>query len=98
MTATITVARTPTMSRTTRVSINVKPRSVYRSGSATTLDPLNVSPDVAVRTMARLHELRPELDPILLSIPLQLLAYHVALAKGCNIDQPRNLAKSVTVE
>jgi len=40
----------------------------------------------------------PELDPLLLSIPLQLLAYHVALAKGCNIDQPRNLAKSVTVE
>jgi glutamine---fructose-6-phosphate transaminase (isomerizing) len=40
----------------------------------------------------------PELDPILLNIPLQLLAYHVALAKGCNIDQPRNLAKSVTVE
>jgi glucosamine--fructose-6-phosphate aminotransferase (isomerizing) len=40
----------------------------------------------------------PELDPILLNIPLQLLAYHVALAKGRNIDQPRNLAKSVTVE
>jgi glucosamine--fructose-6-phosphate aminotransferase (isomerizing) len=40
----------------------------------------------------------PELDPILLNIPLQLLAYHVALAKGVNIDQPRNLAKSVTVE
>ncbi len=41
---------------------------------------------------------QPELDPILLNIPLQLLAYHVALAKGANIDQPRNLAKSVTVE
>jgi glucosamine--fructose-6-phosphate aminotransferase (isomerizing) len=40
----------------------------------------------------------PELDPILLNIPLQLLAYHVALKKGCDIDQPRNLAKSVTVE
>jgi glutamine---fructose-6-phosphate transaminase (isomerizing) len=34
----------------------------------------------------------------LLNIPLQVLAYRVALAKGCNIDQPRNLAKSVTVE
>jgi glucosamine--fructose-6-phosphate aminotransferase (isomerizing) len=31
-------------------------------------------------------------------IPLQLLAYHVALVRGCNVDQPRNLAKSVTVE
>jgi glucosamine--fructose-6-phosphate aminotransferase (isomerizing) len=40
----------------------------------------------------------PELDPILLSVPLQLLAYHVALAKGRDIDRPRNLAKSVTVE
>jgi len=40
----------------------------------------------------------PELDPILLNIPLQLLAYHIALARGTDIDQPRNLAKSVTVE
>jgi glutamine---fructose-6-phosphate transaminase (isomerizing) len=40
----------------------------------------------------------PELDPILLNIPLQLLAYHVALKKDCDIDKPRNLAKSVTVE
>jgi len=36
--------------------------------------------------------------PIIFSIPLQLLSYHVALMKGCDIDQPRNLAKSVTVE
>jgi glucosamine--fructose-6-phosphate aminotransferase (isomerizing) len=40
----------------------------------------------------------PELDPILLSVPLQLLAYRVAQACGTEIDQPRNLAKSVTVE
>ena len=38
------------------------------------------------------------LSPIINSIPLQLLAYHIALLKGCNVDQPRNLAKSVTVE
>jgi len=36
--------------------------------------------------------------PILATIPLQLLAYHIAVLKGCNVDQPRNLAKSVTVE
>lgn len=36
--------------------------------------------------------------PILYTIPLQLLAYHVAVAKGTDVDQPRNLAKSVTVE
>ncbi len=40
----------------------------------------------------------PELDPILLGLPLQLLAYHAAVALGRDIDQPRNLAKSVTVE
>ena len=39
-----------------------------------------------------------DLDPLLLSVPLQLLAYHVAVLKGTDVDQPRNLAKSVTVE
>lgn len=38
------------------------------------------------------------LTPLLTVIPLQLLAYHIAVLRGCNIDQPRNLAKSVTVE
>ena len=38
------------------------------------------------------------LTPLLASIPLQLLSYHIALLRGCNVDQPRNLAKSVTVE
>jgi glucosamine--fructose-6-phosphate aminotransferase (isomerizing) len=38
------------------------------------------------------------LDTILLTIPLQLLSYHVAVLRGCDVDQPRNLAKSVTVE
>ncbi|MEE9153399.1 MAG: glutamine--fructose-6-phosphate transaminase (isomerizing) [candidate division NC10 bacterium] len=40
----------------------------------------------------------PHLSPILLVIPLQLFAYHIAVHKGCDVDQPRNLAKSVTVE
>jgi glucosamine--fructose-6-phosphate aminotransferase (isomerizing) len=38
------------------------------------------------------------LTPILMTIPLQLLAYHIAVRRGCDVDQPRNLAKSVTVE
>jgi len=38
------------------------------------------------------------LAPLVNTIPLQLLSYHVALMRGCNVDQPRNLAKSVTVE
>jgi glucosamine--fructose-6-phosphate aminotransferase (isomerizing) len=41
------------------------------------------------------HEM---LQPVLTVIPLQLLAYHIAVLRGCNVDQPRNLAKSVTVE
>ena len=43
-------------------------------------------------------EVSPELAPILYAIPAQLLAYHTAVAKGTDVDQPRNLAKSVTVE
>jgi glucosamine--fructose-6-phosphate aminotransferase (isomerizing) len=37
------------------------------------------------------------LNPILASVPLQLFAYHIAVARGCDVDKPRNLAKSVTV-
>ncbi|HEV2064683.1 MAG TPA: glutamine--fructose-6-phosphate transaminase (isomerizing), partial [Thermoanaerobaculia bacterium] len=40
----------------------------------------------------------PELQPVLSVVPLQLLAYHIAVRRGCDVDQPRNLAKSVTVE
>jgi glucosamine--fructose-6-phosphate aminotransferase (isomerizing) len=57
------------------------------------------------REIARLADATftiPETDalltPVLTCVPLQLLAYHVALRRGCNVDQPRNLAKSVTVE
>ena len=40
----------------------------------------------------------PFIAPLLYAIPIQLLAYHTAVAKGTDVDQPRNLAKSVTVE
>ena len=40
----------------------------------------------------------PWLQPVLTTVPLQLLAYHIAVLRGCDVDQPRNLAKSVTVE
>ncbi|MEJ2622158.1 MAG: glutamine--fructose-6-phosphate transaminase (isomerizing) [Candidatus Thiodiazotropha sp.] len=45
-----------------------------------------------------LSDIHPSTSPIVYSIPLQLLAYHVAILKGTDVDQPRNLAKSVTVE
>ena len=43
-------------------------------------------------------QLSPLLTCILASVPLQLLAYHIAVKRGCDVDQPRNLAKTVTVE
>jgi glucosamine--fructose-6-phosphate aminotransferase (isomerizing) len=43
-------------------------------------------------------ETHPLLTPVINVVPLQLLAYHCAVLRGCNVDQPRNLAKSVTVE
>jgi glutamine---fructose-6-phosphate transaminase (isomerizing) len=54
--------------------------------------------DVAVEGRFDVPWSEPELAPILLNLPLQLLAYHVAMQRGCDIDKPRNLAKSVTVE
>ena len=49
----------------------------------------------AVLELPRVH---PDLAPILYVVPLQLLAYHIAVLRGCDVDRPRNLAKSVTVE
>lgn len=58
--------------------------------------------DVQVSNMSDFTITVPEteecLTPLLTVIPLQLLAYHIAVVKGCDVDQPRNLAKSVTVE
>jgi len=51
-----------------------------------------------VENVIEIHTFDEDLDPILLSVPLQLLAYHIAVLKGTDVDQPRNLAKSVTVE
>jgi len=48
--------------------------------------------------MLPMPQTAPLLTPILMTIPLQLLAYHIAVRRGCDVDQPRNLAKSVTVE
>ncbi len=58
--------------------------------------------DVTVRGMAdyfiEIPETEEMLVPLLATIPLQKLSYHIAVMRGCNVDQPRNLAKSVTVE
>ena len=58
--------------------------------------------DKSVKALAdhfiEIPEVTESLTPILASVPLQLLAYYIAVMRGCNVDQPRNLAKSVTVE
>ena len=58
--------------------------------------------DKAVKELAdhviEVPETSEGLSPLLTTIPLQLLSYHIAVMRGCNVDQPRNLAKSVTVE
>ncbi len=58
--------------------------------------------DTKVKEMSdytiEIPESRDCLEPLIATIPLQLLSYHIALLRGCNVDQPRNLAKSVTVE
>ena len=58
--------------------------------------------DVQVKELAdhviEIPETSDALSPLITTIPLQLLSYHIAVMRGCNVDQPRNLAKSVTVE
>jgi glucosamine--fructose-6-phosphate aminotransferase (isomerizing) len=58
--------------------------------------------DVTVKEIAdhviEIPETEEALSPLLTTIPLQLLSYYIAVMRGCNVDQPRNLAKSVTVE
>ncbi|HEV8550728.1 MAG TPA: glutamine--fructose-6-phosphate transaminase (isomerizing) [Polyangiaceae bacterium] len=54
--------------------------------------------DGIAETVIELPVTHPLLAPILYAVPLQMLAYHIALQRGCDVDRPRNLAKSVTVE
>ena len=58
--------------------------------------------DIIVKELAdhviEIPETEEAFTPLLATIPLQLLSYHIAVMSGCNVDQPRNLAKSVTVE
>lgn len=73
----------------------VKARGAYVIGVA---KKSNREIEQIVDKVVYIPEVMDELSPILAVVPLQLLAYYVALKKGCDIDKPRNLAKSVTVE
>jgi glucosamine--fructose-6-phosphate aminotransferase (isomerizing) len=68
--------------------------AVTTEGDARALEVLDPARDVHIEV----PESHPLLTPVVLVVPLQLLAYHIAVRRGCDVDQPRNLAKSVTVE
>ncbi|MBI2874850.1 MAG: SIS domain-containing protein, partial [Firmicutes bacterium] len=58
----------------------------------------NTGMEIAAEEIIRIPRVPEILAPVLSTIPLQLLAYYAAVARGCDVDHPRNLAKSVTVE
>lgn len=67
-------------------------------GAKVILFTLENTPVTGVQEVYTIENVHPILQPILVAIPLQMIAYYTAKIKGCNVDQPRNLAKSVTVE
>jgi glucosamine--fructose-6-phosphate aminotransferase (isomerizing) len=69
-----------------------------RGGPVIALTSVHDLPDSIADAVIRVPRAEPELEPILLNIPLQIFAYHAAAKLGRDIDKPRNLAKSVTVE
>jgi glutamine---fructose-6-phosphate transaminase (isomerizing) len=69
-----------------------------RGGPVIALTSVHDLPDSVADAVIRVPRAEPELEPILLNIPLQIFAYHAAAKLGRDIDKPRNLAKSVTVE
>ena len=81
-----------------KVVINIE-EVVARQGSVIAItDDANGELDALCEYVIRIPQAADFLRPVLSVVPLQLLAYHVAVMRGCDVDQPRNLAKSVTVE
>ena len=71
---------------------------IARGGKILLLQIIKDSLNENIRFGLRVPHIDNLLSPILLTLPLQMLAYHVALLKNCDVDKSRNLAKSVTVE
>ncbi|NQW03488.1 MAG: glutamine--fructose-6-phosphate transaminase (isomerizing) [Acidobacteria bacterium] len=66
--------------------------------NASQINAFNDILDLETDVVLTVPDADPLLTPILMTVPLQLLAYHISVRRGCDVDQPRNLAKSVTVE
>jgi glucosamine--fructose-6-phosphate aminotransferase (isomerizing) len=68
--------------------------AVVSEGDAETVEHVSARADEVILT----PDVPDYLQPLVAAVPLQLLAYHIAVLRGCDVDKPRNLAKSVTVE
>ncbi|NNL48492.1 MAG: SIS domain-containing protein, partial [Acidimicrobiia bacterium] len=71
---------------------------VARKGTVIAITDKGESMNRLCEFVIRVPETHEYLTPLLTVVPLQLLAYYIAVMRGCDVDQPRNLAKSVTVE
>jgi glutamine---fructose-6-phosphate transaminase (isomerizing) len=94
------------------LSVFIMPKDAVYEKNVSTVEEIKArrGPVIAVTTQGHtdleriaddviyIPEVHECLSPILSVIPLQLLSYHFAVARGCDVDKPRNLAKSVTVE
>ena len=97
--------------KTVREQAHIRAQAIYqmivvtRQWVADNRDAVDPVPAVVTKELAKyadhviyIPRADKELAPILAVLPLQLLAYYAALTRGCDVDKPRNLAKSVTVE
>ena len=71
---------------------------VARGADVLVITTIKDFPDELANQVIHLPEINEDLSPLLTMIPLQLIAYHITVLKGLDVDKPRNLAKSVTVE
>jgi len=81
-----------------KVVSNIEEVAARRGSVIAITDESNDELDDLCEAVIRIPQVEEFLSPLLTVIPLQLLAYHIAVMRGCDVDQPRNLAKSVTVE
>ncbi len=92
------VVLAPTDSVYPKVLSNIEEVKARRGRVIAVVSDGNREVERRVDHVIRIPHTLPALLPVLSTVPLQLLAYHIAVLRGCDVDQPRNLAKSVTVE
>ena len=94
----LTVALAPNSPLLEKMIANIQEIKARNGKIVTITDIKNQTIEKLSDDVIMIPEVHPALMPILMAIPLQLFAYYVAVGRGCDVDQPRNLAKSVTVE